>query len=108
MANKRSTKKQIRTLCGALAGELLTASAYIDGIDTEKVAELVTRIARLQVKALSMCNFSFDKSPADFPDTQAYHKALAAYNKLAFRRLHDALNDETAAILKEMNATVKK
>ncbi len=107
MANKRTTKKQIHALCGSLAGELLAASSCIEGIDADKVAELVARIARLQVKSLSMCNFSFDKTPSDFADGKAYHSALAAYNRQAYKRLQNVLEEEVAAILKEMNAIVK-
>lgn len=107
MSNKRNIKKQIRTLCGAMAGELLAAGCCVDGIDEVAVAKTIGRIARLQVKALSMCNFAFDKTPRDFADRKAYNKARNAYNHQAFHRLHDALNSEVASILGEMNALVK-
>lgn len=107
MANKRSTKKQIRILCGALAGEILAAASCSDSADVEKVAEIVTRIARLQVKSLAMCNFSFDKTPRDYADPATYHKELSAYNRQAYKRLREVLNKEVEEILKEMNAAVR-
>lgn len=104
MANKRNVKKQIRNLCGAMASELLSASVCIDGFDPERVSELVGRIARLQVNALSHCTFAFDKSKKDFADARAYNSARSSYNRKAFAKLAADTEAETGAILKEMNA----
>ncbi len=104
MANKRELKKKIHNICGAMAGELLCAADYIPGFDPERVGELVARIARLQVNSLSHCNFSFEKTPADFETPRAYHTALRAYNRAAFARLNSDIDTEVAAIIKEMNS----
>lgn len=103
MANKRTLKKEIRSICAALSDELLTAMAYIDGIDTAKADELLLRIAALQINTLSHCSFSFDKSRADFANDHEYNKALRAYNHRAFTKLAADTDAEVAAILKEMN-----
>ena len=104
MANKRSVKKQIRTLCGELAAELLTASAVIDGFNADRVQALVGRIAALQVNALSHCSFAYEKSEKDFDDARAYRNARRSYNHKAFAKLAADTEAEVAAILKEMNA----
>lgn len=104
MANKRNLKKEIRNICGDLAAELLSAAACIEGFDTERVNDIVGRIASLQVNALSHCTFSFDKTAKDFDNAHDYHKALRAYNRKAFGKLKADADTEIAAILKEMNA----
>lgn len=104
MANKRTVKKQIRNICGAMASELLSAACYFEGFDAQKVEELVGRIASLQVNALSHCSFIFDKSKKDFDSPHAYAAARKAYNRKAFNKLGDDTKAEVAAILKEMNA----
>ncbi|MDE6109218.1 MAG: hypothetical protein K2F72_02900 [Muribaculaceae bacterium] len=104
MANKRNVKKEIRNICGAMAAELLSAAACIEGFDEARVNELVGRIAALQVNGLSHCTFAFDKTPADFASPRAFNAARRAYNRAAFNKLAEDTRAEVNAILKEMNS----
>lgn len=103
MANKRALKKEIRYVCGDLAGECIIARTYIPAIDSNKMGELVVRIAGLQEAMLKHATFSFDKSVADFPTRHDYNKARADYYKKAFKSLTTEFNHEVDEIVKEMN-----
>lgn len=103
MANKRSLKKEIRYICGDLAGECIIARTFIPGIDEKKMGELVVRIAELQAATLQRATFSFDKAKADFASVHEYNKARNIYNAKAFRSLTDEFNHQVDEIVKEMN-----
>ena len=53
MANKRTVKKQIRNICGAMVSEFLSAASYFEGFEAQKGEELSGRIECWQVKARS-------------------------------------------------------
>ena len=69
MANKRSLKKQIRYICGDLAGECIFAREIIPGIDHDKANGIIIDIAALQSEALAKTTFAFDKSVRDATHT---------------------------------------
>lgn len=108
MANKRDLKKQIRLICGDLAAECSFAIEMINGIDKEKMVENIRKIATLQTETLAHVSFDFDKTPSDFENKAAYHKALYAYNDAAFKKLRDDFNAGVEAIVKDMNAALPK
>ena len=103
MANKRNLKKQIRYICGSIAGECLIARELVEGIDTAKMNDIVLHIAKLQSSAIKNGSFSFDKTPRDFDSLRAYHKAARAYHAQAYAKLHEEFNNSIQQIVKDMN-----
>lgn len=104
MANKRSLKKQIRYICGSIAGECLIAREMIEGIDTEKMNNIVLHLATLQSSAIQNVSFSFDKTPRDFDSLRSYHKAARTYHAQAYAKLRDEFNNNIQLIIKDMNS----
>lgn len=103
MANKRILKKQIRYVCGDLAAECILAINFIEGINVEKMQEIVFEIAALQSTSLSHVSFSFDKIAADFASSHDYKIAKKSYNKAAFRTLKKEFDQKVQDIVKSMN-----
>ncbi len=62
-SNKRILKKEIRMICGALAGECVIAKITVPGIDPAKLNEIIYELAELQYNALSRVNFDFPSRP---------------------------------------------
>lgn len=106
MANKRILKKQIRYMCGDLAGECIIARSIVPGIDGNRMGEIVVKIARLQDATLRRASFSFDKSAADFENRHEYRKERRGYNARAFKTLINEFNHQVEEIVKEMNAAL--
>ena len=48
MANKRDLKKMIKYTCSDIAGECIFAKLYFDGIDNEKMDDIIVKSAFLQ------------------------------------------------------------
>lgn len=107
MSNKRLLKKEIRNICGALAGECIIAKMAIADIDKAKMDEIVYKIADLQETAVKRVSVSFDRTPASFDyDMKAYNTAARKYYKAAFKALKDDFNKNVEEIIKEMNAAL--
>ncbi|MDE6581662.1 MAG: hypothetical protein K2K47_03950 [Duncaniella sp.] len=105
MSNKRLLKKEIRNICGALAGECIIVKWAIDGIDAEKMNEIVYKIADLQETTIERVSVAFDRTPSSFDyDMKAYNKARNQYYKAAFKSLKADFNKSVEEIIKEMNA----
>lgn len=104
MSNKRILKKEIRNICGALAGECIIAKWTVKGIDAEAMNEIVYKIADLQENSLRRVSVAFDRTPSSFENAKDYESAKEAYFKAAFKSLKDAFNASVDEILKEMNA----
>lgn len=104
MANKRDIKKQIHAICGELALNCIVTRDCVAGIDENAMNEVIVKIARLQSHALQNLSFNFDKTPSDFSDRAAYRKALAKYNKTAYKSFVDGFNKTIQEIVKEVNA----
>ena len=102
-SNKRILKKEIRMICGALAGECVIAKITVPGIDPEKLNEIIYELAELQYNALSRVNFDFPQSPKAFANAAEYNKARSAYFKAAYRKLKGEFNAHVEAIVKKMN-----
>lgn len=101
--NKRLLKKEIRMICGSLAGECVLAQVSIPGIDTNKFNDIIIELADLQQNALSRINFSFPQTEKAFENRSAYRKARDEYFKAAFKKLKAEFNAHIAAIVKQMN-----
>lgn len=108
MANKRSLKKQIRYICGDLAGECIFAREIIPGIDHDKANGIIIDIAALQSEVLAKTTFAFDKSVRDFETRHEYRTARHAYFQTAYRTLTAEFNARVDAILKKMNALLSQ
>ncbi len=101
--NKRLLKKEIRLVCGALAGECVLADVTIPSIDSAKIKDVIIELADLQQNALSRINFSFPQGEKSFDSPKAYRKARQAYYKAGFRKLKGEFNAHIEAIVKKMN-----
>ena len=106
MSNKRTLKKNVHRVCGALAAEILLARHIAEGIDTAAVTKIITDIADLQCTTLANATFCFDKQARDFDTRAAYHKARSAYHKKAYTQLWHDFTDGVSAIVKAMNSAV--
>lgn len=106
MANKRYLKKNIETLCAAMANDAMLAAQLDSRVDSEKIAEILRRIASLQATSLSRATFFFDKAERDFEDRAAYRRARSKYYREAFEKLRSEFNHEGLSIIKDLNAAV--
>lgn len=105
-SNKRLLKKEIRMICGTLAGECVVAKITVPGINTETINQIIYELAALQENALSRTNFDFPQSPKAFADGHAYRKARNEYFAAAYRKLKEEFNAHIEAIVKKMNAAL--
>lgn len=101
--NKRLLKKEIRLICGGLAGECVLADVTIPGIDSAKIKDIIIELADLQQNALGRINFTFPQSEKSFSSPKEYRKARQAYYKATFRKLKGEFNAHIEAIVKKMN-----
>lgn len=108
MANKRDLKKQIRYICGDIAGESLMSKIIIPGVDKDAMNEVIVKTAELQSTALCRANVSFDKTPKDFDNKGEYRAARRKYYRQAFSKLSESFNNQVLAVVKDMNAAVPK
>jgi len=106
MANKRQLKKRISRVCGDLAADLLLASYLFDGVDREKVSNIINEIASLQEDSLAKASFSFDKVVRDYDTRSDYRTARRIYNAKAFAQLRKEFGERAMAIVKLMNEAV--
>lgn len=106
MSNKRLLKKEIRNICGALAGECIIAKWAVEGINPEAMNEIVYKVAELQETSLRRISVAFDRTPSSFADKKEYEKAKNAYFKSAFKALKNDFNKSIDEIIKEMNAAL--
>lgn len=108
MANKRNLKKQIRYICGDIAGECLLAKTLIPGVDNDAMTDVIVKTADLQATALRRTNISFDKSPRDFDNISEYRAAKSKYYRQAYHKLSEGFNNQILSVVKEMNAAMPK
>lgn len=106
MSNKRILKKEIRRICGALAGECIIAKYAVNGIDPEVMNEIVYKIAELQENSLRRVSVAYDRTASSFDSLHAYETAKSAYYKAAFKALKAEFNKGIEEIIKEMNAAL--
>ena len=104
MANKRTLKKQIRYACGDLAAECIIAMNCVEGINVDKMQEIVFEIASLQSISLRRVTFIFDKGKKDFESTHEYSVSRAKYFKYAYAKLRNDFGQKVLEIVSSMNA----
>lgn len=109
MANKRDLKKYIKYTCGDIAGECIFANLYFEGVNHDKIAEIIVKAATLQTTTIDKVSVTFDKTPKSFGGNNfEYRKARAAYFKTCYKALKDEMNATINEIVKEMNAALSK
>lgn len=108
MANKRDLKKQIRCICGELAGQCVLAAELIPGTDREAFNTLILDLAHLQAVTLAKMSFVFDKNSRAFATPAEYKAAKEAFYASAMKTLIDEFSESINAMLKRMNALLNK
>lgn len=103
MANKRLLKKQIKYICGDIAGECIMSRYLIPGIDSAKMEEIVLTVATLQASTLKRVTFDFDKSKDDFSTVKEFNIARSKYFAEAYKTLSNDFNNSIKDIVKSMN-----
>ena len=103
MANKRLLKKQIRYACGDLAGECILAMKFVEGIDVDKLQDIIFEIASLQTETLKKISFSFDKVERDFENSHVYSIARAKYFHKAYKTLRNEFYQKVQDVVNSMN-----
>lgn len=107
MATKRTLKKNISRICGAIAADAMLAAHLDANVDRKKIEDVVRRLAALQEGARAKVTFWYDKTPRDFGgDKAAYNKARRTYFRQAFDQLRADFNKEAMDIIKELNEAV--
>ncbi|MCH5326242.1 MAG: hypothetical protein J1E29_03450 [Duncaniella sp.] len=104
--NKRTLKKEIRMICGALAGECVVAELTVPGIDKNKLNEIILDVADLQYNAIRLMNVAFPNAVSSFATRREYNVEKSKYFKAAFRQLKGQFNAKIEEILKKMNAAL--
>ena len=104
MASKRLLKKQVKYACGDLAAECILAIHFVDGINVEKMQDVVFQIASLQTLVLEKVSFSYDKVKSDFETAHEYSVAKTKYFKHAYSTLRADFDKRVQEIVKSMNA----
>lgn len=105
MSSKRQLKKFIKRCCAAFAAEILIARYTFTGISTEKVHDILRKLAHLQESTLAKTNISFDYTPSE-TDPAEYRKLKRAYYHKAYAKLIEEFMAELDNILKEMNSAL--
>ncbi len=109
MASKRDLKKFIKYTCGDIAGECIFANLYFEGIDHNKIAEVIVKAATLQTTMIDKVSVTFDKTPKSFNGNNfEYRKARTAYFKACYKALKDEIASAISDIVAEMNAALSK
>lgn len=106
LTNKRQIKKYINRVCEDVAQEVLPTAVCTKAITDEDAENILTDLSRIQAKALSRLNISFDKAPGSFEKVQAYKTAKATYFRQAYNQLIDEFNNEVQKLISPVNKAV--
>ena len=105
MANKRNLKKNIAYICSDIVGECIFAQQAFEGIDVDKMDEVIVKVALLQDAAIKKISVNYDKQEKDFKNNKAvYSKGRRAYFKAVEKDIAEFVNEGVDAIVREMNA----
>lgn len=105
MANKRNFKKNIAYICSDIVGECIFAQQTYEGIDVEKMDDVIVKIALLQDLSIKNLSVDFDKKPNDYKANKSeYRKARKAYFKAVEKAIVKEFREGIESIVKEMNA----
>lgn len=109
MASKRDLKKLIKITCGDIVGECVFAKLYFDGVNQDKMDEIIVRTACLQTSAIDKVTVWYDKTLKSFDgDVRAYRKARNEYYKCCFNAIKAELSEAVSEIVAEMNAALSQ
>lgn len=109
MASKRDLKKYIKYTCADIAGECIFALDFFDGIDCEKMENIIVKAAYLQTEMIDKVSVSFDKTLKTFNgNTYEYNKARKAYFKKCYQSLRKELATSVNTLVEEMNSALSK
>ncbi len=104
--NKRTLKKEIRLICGALAGECVVTKLTVPGVDVNVLNDIIYDVADLQANAMRLINITFPRSVRSFATKSEYNAESHKYFKAAYRQLKGQFNARVEEILKKMNAAL--
>ena len=105
MANKRNLKKSIAYACADIAGECIFAQQNFEGIDLDKMDEIILKVALLQDSAIKKVSVDYDKKPQEFKSNLSeYRKGRKAYFKAVEKAIAKYVREEVEEIVKQMNA----
>lgn len=105
MANKRNLKKSIAYACADIAGECVFAQQNFEGIDLDKMDEVIVRVALLQDSAIKKVSVDFDKKPKDYKANKPeYRKTRKAYFKSVEKAIAKYVREEIEEVVKTMNS----
>lgn len=109
MANKRDLKKQIKLTCGDIVGECVFAKLYFDGVDQDKMDEIIVRTACLQTSAIDKVTVWYDKTLKSFDNNvKKYRKARNNYFKSCYNAIKTELSEAVSEIVTEMNSALSQ
>ena len=108
MANKRLLKKNIRFICGDIASECIFAEDTFEGLDLDKMDDVICRVAILQDAAIKKVSARFAQKPKEFANVAEYRKAKYAFAKSVEKEINQFVGDALEEIVKQMNALVPK
>lgn len=104
--NRRTLKKEIRLICGALAAECIMAKYTLPGVDSKKFNDIVYEIADLQESTLSLIGVTFPRSASSFESRKEYSDERHRYFRASFAKLKHDFNKRVEKIVAEMNAAL--
>lgn len=106
MANKRTFKKTVDCLSGAICEDIMINFFAIKDIDKEKADASVARILDVTDAVRIGANHVFGKCVRDFADKKEYMKAKKAFFKKHFAELNATYGSNISEAIKEFNASV--
>lgn len=104
--DKRTLKKEIRMICGSLAGECVITKITVPEVDPKALNDIIYDIADLQTNALRLVNISYPRTGSSFATRKEYMDDRHKYFKAAFAKLKSDFNARVEAIIKAMNAAL--
>lgn len=108
LTNKRQIKQFINRVCDEVAQEILPTAVCAKAITNEEAENILTELSRIQTKALSRLNISFDKAPDAFEKIQAYKSSKTAYYRQAYNKLIDEFKNEVQNLISPVNKAISK
>lgn len=109
MATKRDLKKYIKYTCADIAGECIYAMEFFNGIDYDKMENIIVKAAYIQTETIDKVSVSFDKTLKSFNGNAfEYNKARKAYYKECYKALRNELATTVNTLVEEMNSALSK
>ena len=107
MASKRDLKKYIKYTCADIAGECVFAMNFFNGIECDKMEDIIVKAAYLQTETIDKVSVSYDKTLKSFNgNAYEYNKARKTYFKECYKSLRKELANSVNALVIEMNSAI--